>query len=72
MEEPALFYALSSALAKRVDAKTFSNAIIYMKRCPKEFEVSMVTDATRRDKGLMETKAYTSWCLDNQDIARAA
>lgn len=70
--EPAVYYAVATALAQRVDAKTFANAITYMRRLPKEFEMSMVVDATGRNKKLKETKAYAQWCLDNKDVAMAA
>lgn len=65
----ASVWAVSQALAMRcTNEKEFGNAITYCKRLPKEFEVSMVTDAVKRDPKLQKTKAYVAWCVDNQEV----
>lgn len=67
-QEPAAKYAICSGLARKVDPKTFGNAIIYAGRMPREFSVMMVTDAVRRDNALSHTDAFTQWAVDNRDV----
>lgn len=67
-DEPAVYYAVSAALSRRVTKDTLANVITYVQRLPKEFEIMTVTDAVKRDASLAKTKAYINWAVDNQEI----
>lgn len=66
--EVAACWAVSQALAQYAIPKNFGNAILYTGRLPKEFQVSMITDAVRRDQSLMKTHAFIDWATKNQEI----
>lgn len=67
-EDPAARFAISAALGRRVDGKTFENAMTYVNRLPREFNIMFTVDAVRRDPGLSHTSTFTKWSVDNQDI----
>ena len=67
-DDPATLYALAGALAERADNGNFSKIITYGNRMPPEFGVLMVSYATRRDKDLASTQAFTTWAVENQDV----
>lgn len=66
--EVAALFALASGLARKVDNKTFPNALTYAKRMPKEFEVMMVIDAAKRLPAITHTQAFVQWASDNQAV----
>lgn len=66
--DPATLYALSGALAEKSSNNNFSQVVKALGRMPKEFSVLAVTMATRRDKSLSNTKAFTTWAVENQDV----
>lgn len=68
MEEPAALYAVSAALARRVDRNTFGKALDYAKRMPKEFSILLAVDAVKRDPALKNTEAFGLWAVANQDV----
>ena len=61
-------YALSCALARAVDQKTFANGLQYAARLSDEFAALFVTDAARRDKSVCDTDAYVEWAVKNQQV----
>ncbi|EUB97279.1 ATPase associated with various cellular activities AAA_5 [Rhizobium sp. CF080] len=68
-DDPSARFAISAALGRRADAKTFENAMTYIRRIPaREFEIMMAVDAVRRDPGLSHTQTFTDWAVRNQDV----
>jgi hypothetical protein len=69
LDEPGLLFALVSAAARRVKKQQMENAVIYIKRIGSpEFLVMFMLDAVRRDPSLKETKAFSKWYVDHQDV----
>ena len=66
--DPAELYAVSSAIARVADRKTFPNVLKYAQRLPKEFEIVTAVDAVKRDPGLAKTSAFGKWAVSNQDV----
>ena len=67
--EPAAKYAMASGLARKVDAKSFENGMIYAQRIPgRDFEIMFTVDAVRRDVKFSHTQAFTDWSVRNQDV----
>ncbi len=67
--EPSARFAVTTALARKVTADTFGNAIIYMDRMPREFTVTFVMDACAIHGDVVtQTKAFIGWSVRNQDI----
>lgn len=66
-KEPAVSFAVASALAAYADKASFENILVYAQRLPKEFETLIALDAVKRDATLMRTKAYTTWAVRNAD-----
>lgn len=68
-QEPATLYALASGLARRVDAKTATNAMKYAKRFPsREFEILFAHDAVKRNPTIKETRAFGDWFARNSEV----
>jgi hypothetical protein len=66
--QPSVLYALTSALARIVDASTMENLVAYGKRLSKkEFSTMMVLDAIKRKPELQNTPAFIQWATDNQE-----
>lgn len=61
-------YAIASALARKVDSRTFANAMTYMRRINREFEIMFTVDALKRDTGLSHTQTFIEWAVRNQDV----
>lgn len=55
-------------LAHRVTEKTMSPVITYMERMPKEFAITFAKSAARRDDSLIDTAAFSKFCVDNQSL----
>jgi hypothetical protein len=69
--EPSSRYALSCMLARRADKKNFEKIMAYCKReeYGRDFEISTVLDATKRDPSLTETKTYfVDFASRNSDV----
>lgn len=65
---PATLYAVSAALARRMDDKTIARCITYLDRLPQEYAVYAVRDAITRDGGLASVKEFTKWAIAHQDV----
>jgi hypothetical protein len=63
-------YALSSFLARNINKENFDKIAAYIKReqFGRDFEICTILDATKRDAGLTETKAFTEFSVRNQDL----
>ncbi len=68
-KEISIYYALTTALARRCDKATFGTALAYLSgNVPGEFEVLFVVDAAKRDESVMKTRAFNQWALKNQAV----
>jgi hypothetical protein len=69
-EVPSHRYALSSMLAQRVERSNFDKVMQYIQRSEfgRDFEISTVLDASKRDASLTETKAFTEFANRNADL----
>lgn len=67
-DEPSVFFAVSSAIARDATKDNFENILIYAARLGKEFEVRTCVDAVKRDPSLQKTKAYAKWIVNNQEV----
>lgn len=66
--DPATLYALSGGIAHRASNANFDRVITYCNRMPPEFGVLTVSYATRKNKDLATTQAFTNWAVANQDV----
>lgn len=67
-EEPAVKYAVATALSMTTDPEAFDRDMQYVDRMPKEFQMVYVTDALRLHPKLQSTKSFVSWAIANKDI----
>lgn len=70
--DPSLQYAIATAISFRANSENFGNALAYLDRLPKEFEVFAARDAIARDASLTGTSAWTTWCTTNHATLTAA
>lgn len=66
--EPAVLYAISGALASRVNDVNAENAFKYIKRLPAENGIACIKDAVIRNVAITETRAYIEWAVDNGNL----
>jgi len=64
--DPALMYAISGGLARKMTDRNIGSVITYLNRIPAEFAVYCMTDATRRNSDLTSNRAYASWAVKHQ------
>lgn len=69
-EKPAHRYALSSMLAQQATRENFPKVMVYISRNEfgRDFEISTVLDATKRDASLTETPTFIDFANRNQDV----
>ena len=66
--QPALLYAVAVQVAGAATRQNIDTLARYIGRLPKEHQVVVMVDATKRDKSLMETAAFVAWCAANSDV----
>jgi hypothetical protein len=66
--EPAVKYAVATALSMTTEPETFERDMLYVSRMPKEFQMVYVTDALRLHPKLQQTKHFINWAVANKDI----
>ena len=66
--EPAVKYAVSTAMSMTSSPDSFQRDMTYMARLPKEFQMVYVTDALRLNPQLQQTKDFIDWAIKNKDI----
>jgi hypothetical protein len=65
-DDPAVLYAVSSALAYKMSKANASNVIRYLKRLPQqEFAAFVIKDALARDRDLKNVEAVRQWILSD-------
>jgi len=67
-EEPAVKYAVATALSMTTDPDAFARDMEYVSRMPREFQMVYVTDALRLHKKLQQTNDFITWAIANKDI----
>jgi hypothetical protein len=67
-EEPAVKYAVATALSMTTEPDAFTRDMEYVSRMPREFQMVYVTDALRLHPKLQQTKDFISWAIANKDI----
>lgn len=72
-ERPDAQYAVTQMVAHRVDATTAEPAFDYLKRLPREFQVSGIKAAMRKTgPSLLQSKKFAGWLRSNKDLLVAA
>lgn len=66
--EPSARFAITVALAHKVDARTFEAGMTYVRRLPGEFEILFGIDAVKRDIGLSHTQTFSDFAVRNQHV----
>jgi hypothetical protein len=67
-EATAALYAISAALARRINAGNSPKIFKYTLRMAKEFQVNAIRDFARTCPEVQETRDFTAWALANADI----
>jgi len=66
--QPAVLYALTGALARRIDKDNFDRVYKYIDRLAPEFQVMCVRDAIKLKPDLMNTKTFVQWSVANASV----
>lgn len=66
--EPAVMFAVATAMSMSTDADAFERDMKYIGRMNKEFQMVYVTDALRLHPKLQQTKPFVDWAIANKDI----
>ena len=66
--EPAVKFAVATALSMTTTPDAFPRDMQYVSRMPKEFQMVYVTDALRLNPELQQTKGFIDWAIANKDI----
>jgi hypothetical protein len=67
-DEPAVRFAVATALSMTTEPDAFARDMQYVSRLPKEFQMVYVTDALRLTPELQTTKDFVDWAINNKDI----
>ena len=65
---PGAKFAISTALDAKTTQSNIARALTYMGRMPVEFQVMFIRNAGRRDRTLVETKAFMDWAVKNEAV----
>ena len=66
--EPAVRFAVATALSMTAAPDSFGRDMQYVSRMPKEFQMVYVTDALRLNPQLQQTKDFIDWAIKNKNI----
>jgi hypothetical protein len=66
--DPATLYALSGAIARKVQVGTADKMVSYIRRMPPEFSVLTMKDAIALNDKLMDTAAFGQWTMNHKDV----
>ena len=66
--ETSLLYAISGALAAKVDTNNFENIMKYARRMPAEYQVVVVRDSLAKDSTLVNNPVFQKWTQDNAAV----
>jgi hypothetical protein len=65
--DPAVLFAVSSALARRAESNNLGRVITYLSRLPEEYNVYAVRDAVTRDAKLQSCPEFTAWGIAHSE-----
>lgn len=66
--EPAVCYAMATAMSMTATINSFARDMEYMARMKTEFQMVYVTDTLRLNPDLQQTKDFITWAVANKDI----
>jgi MoxR-like ATPases len=66
--EPGALYAISSALARKMNDDNIGSICTYLDRLPVENSVACMKDAETRDRTICSTRAFIEWTKDKSGI----
>ena len=66
--EPAVCYAMATAMSMTATINSFARDMEYMTRMKTEFQMVYVTDTLRLNPDLQQTKDFINWAVANKDI----
>lgn len=66
--EPAVLYAVSGALASKINDTNAGNAFTYIKKLPAEIGVACVKDTVTRSPKITNTRPFIDWAADNGNL----
>lgn len=66
--ETSLLYAVTGALASRVDTNNFDAVMRYAKRMPAEYQVVIVRDSVAKEPELLSHATFQKWTADNASV----
>lgn len=67
-KEVSALYAISAALASRMEPSNIGRAVEYLERLPVEFNVMAMRDATLRSTAIQTTPEFTNWVINHSDV----
>ena len=67
-EKMDVLYALTGAIAHRVNKDNFDRAVEFINRMPPEFSVMCVSDAMKLKPEIKQTKAFVQWAVKNSGV----
>ena len=70
--EPSVKYAVATCMSMSTTTDLFSADMQYISRMPAEFQMVYVTDATRLNPDLQDSKDYIDWAIANQSTFMGA
>lgn len=66
--QPGVSYAISAALARKMNDQNIGSICTYLDRLPPESSVACMKDAVTRNKSICKTRAYVSWAADKSEV----
>ena len=70
--EPSVCYAVATCMSMSTTTDLFAADMQYISRMKADFQMVYVTDATRLNPDLQDSKDYINWCLANQNTFMGA
>lgn len=67
-EQPATTYALSTALANKMNDQNIGSICIYLDRLNPEISVACMKDAVTRNRQICKNRAYLKWASDKSEV----
>lgn len=72
VDRPDALYACMQMVAHSVTPDTAAQALTYIKRMPKEFQVAGLKAAMRKSPHILTSKDFAVWCRENQELIKSA
>ncbi len=65
---PDMLYAICGMISNKVTSHNFDKVMKYCLRLPKEFQILLLKDSSRRSKAIMNSPAFTEWAINNSKV----